>query len=78
MLHARADYNRFQDPEGKIPVDEPVMLFRAQDKYTARVVMFYAKLLEEDPAVDRKMVDAVKGHAVKMAEWSKHKTPDMP
>jgi len=31
MKHAREDYNRFQDPENKIPVDEPVFLLRGQD-----------------------------------------------
>lgn len=30
MLHAREDYNRFQDPEGLIPDDEPVFLLRGQ------------------------------------------------
>jgi hypothetical protein len=31
MRHARDDYNRIQDPSGKIPVDEPVFLLRGQD-----------------------------------------------
>ena len=28
MKHARDDYNRIQDPAGKIPEDEPVFLLR--------------------------------------------------
>ena len=32
MIHARDDYNRIQDPAGKIPADEPVFLLRAQDE----------------------------------------------
>jgi hypothetical protein len=31
MIHARSDYNRIQDPEGRIGADEPVFLMRAQD-----------------------------------------------
>lgn len=31
MRHAREDYNRIQDPAGKIHEDEPVFLMRAQD-----------------------------------------------
>ena len=31
MIHARADYDRIQDPEGKIGDDEPVFLLRGQD-----------------------------------------------
>lgn len=78
MIHARADYNRIQDPDGKIPADEPVMLFRGQDKYSARVAKYYADLLGEDPAVDKEFVQRIKDHAVRMANWPKHKTPDMP
>lgn len=29
MKHAGEDYNRIQDPENKIPADEPVFLLRA-------------------------------------------------
>ena len=35
MLHAREDYQRIQDPDDKIGEDEPVMLFRAQDRHMA-------------------------------------------
>lgn len=31
MKHARADYDRIQDPSGEIPDDEPVFLVRGQD-----------------------------------------------
>jgi len=46
MIHAREDYNRFQDPENKIPKDEPVMLFRAQDRHFVKVLRYYQDLLE--------------------------------
>jgi hypothetical protein len=32
MRHARADYDRIQDPDGLIPQDEPVFLIRGQDR----------------------------------------------
>jgi hypothetical protein len=46
MLHAREDYQRFQDPENKIGKDEPVMLFRAQDRHFVKVLKYYQDLLE--------------------------------
>ncbi len=45
MRHARQDYNRIQDPEGKIGEDEPVMLFRAQDRHMVAVLTMYGALL---------------------------------
>ena len=44
MRHARNDYNRIQDPEKKIPEDEPVFLLRAQDEVAAEVVWIWAIL----------------------------------
>lgn len=56
MIHARPDYNRFQDPalndpsllgEGCSPIaeDEPVFLFRAKDRLFTDVLQFYAESL---------------------------------
>lgn len=42
MIHAREDYNRIQDPAGKIPEDEPVFIIRAQDIIGATVLRFWA------------------------------------
>lgn len=42
MLHARRDYDRFQDPDEKIPMNEPVMLFRGQDKLVPNLLRIYA------------------------------------
>ncbi len=80
MLHAREDYKRFQDPENKIPEDEPVMLFRAQDKYAAGAVEFYANLIASDPdATDEALnVSAVCFKwSEKMKAWPKQKSPDL-
>lgn len=41
MWHFREDYNRIQDPESKIAEDEPVVLFRAKDRFFIAVVCFY-------------------------------------
>lgn len=43
MRHAREDYNRIQDPDGKIPPEEPVFLLRGQDKLAANIVRAYAE-----------------------------------
>lgn len=42
MKHAREDYNRIQDPSGKIPADEPVFLLRAQDISAPETIRFWA------------------------------------
>ena len=47
MLHAREDYNRIQDPEGKIPEDEPVFIIRAQDAVSGDAVRYWASLNEQ-------------------------------
>lgn len=47
MKHAREDYDRIQDPDNKIPEDEPVFLLRAQDKTAPAVVAYWAKLNED-------------------------------
>jgi len=90
MIHARKDYNRFQDPalenpellgEGSTPIgeDEPVFLLRARDEHFQRMLMFYVLLVEEDNSSD--MVSAVMAHKKLSREWqTRHgtKTPDMP
>ena len=42
MKHAREDYNRIQDPENKIPEDEPVFLLRGQDELAPDLVRTWA------------------------------------
>ena len=91
MRHAREDYNRFQDPALRKPAllgegstvigeDEPVMLFRAQDKHAHKVVAYYAMLLAKDPEVNREMAARALSWAMEMRDWSpaKKKVPDMP
>lgn len=76
MKHARPDYDRIQDPAGLIPEDEPVFLFRAQDKHTARVLAYYVRLVEGDGG-DQKIVDATLAHIERVEAWPKKKQPDM-
>lgn len=79
MLHARSDYNRIQDPSGKIPADEPVMLFRAQDECFTEVCEFYARrLLEKYGNRKREMAYMILKHADLGAAWPVHKEPDLP
>lgn len=42
MKHAREDYNRIQDPSGKIPQDEPVFLLRGQDISAPETLRYWA------------------------------------
>jgi hypothetical protein len=77
MKHAREDYNRIQDPAGLIPEDEPVFLLRAQDKHAARILRWYAAMVEHDKG-DRRLIALVHEQAAAMDAWPKHKAPDLP
>lgn len=76
MKHARSDYDRIQDPENKIPIDEPVFLLRAQDQLACMAVMFYAELCRKHQAPS--VAAKAKAHADAMARWPKKKLPDVP
>ena len=73
MLHARADYNRIQDPAGLIPEDEPVFLLRAQDRTAYLAVRWWA--LAQPPGKAR---DLALAHSDLMAEWPVKKIADVP
>jgi hypothetical protein len=76
MIHSREDYNRIQDPTGKIATDEPVFLLRAQDSLAAETVRHWARLAELSG--QRELAAMAREHADKMSAWPKHKTPDLP
>lgn len=78
MKHARADYDRIQDPAGKIPEGEPVFLLRGQDQFAARAVRYYARLVADWKGDADPIVQASRAQADLMDAWPKHKTPDMP
>jgi len=79
MKHAREDYNRIQDPENKIPEDEPVFLLRGQDKFAPSLLRQWADFMQEEEG-GQEMADMVFEHADKMEEWQKEhgsKIPDL-
>lgn len=78
MRHARADYNRIQDPDGKIPDDEPVFLFRAQDELFEEVLRFYARRLNEKYGERTAEMQALTlSHAEAGMVWPHKKAPDL-
>ncbi len=80
MKHARADYDRIQDPAYLIPLNEPVFLIRGQDIVAPDVLDYWAfKALASGSELA--MVERVLQHARDMRDWQarfKAKTPDMP
>lgn len=52
MIHARKDYNRIQDPENKIPENEPVFLLRGQDELAPDTLRQYAEFCFENKRLD--------------------------
>jgi hypothetical protein len=70
MKHAREDYNRIQDPENKIPEDEPVFLLRAQDVTAPDVLEYWAEL-NDDKFGDKALIRRTLLHAAAMREWQR-------
>lgn len=80
MRHAREDYNRIQDPEGKIAEDEPVFLLRAKDALAPNTLRHWADQLAWQTSEDDPLVRLAKDQADKMEEWARingSKTPDL-
>ena len=77
MHHARADYQRIQDPEGLIPDEEPVFLIRGQDGVGWRTVVHWALDANQFGASDEIVARALE-HAAAMLRWPKGKIPDLP
>lgn len=79
MKHARADYDRIQDPENKIPENEPVFLLRGQDKFAPALLLRWASELRLSGG-NPEMARMVEEHAQLMIEWQKNvlvKIPDV-
>ena len=73
MLHARPDYQRIQDPAGKIPEDEPVFLLRAQDQTAVKVLEYWISLNSDDTAIH-----LAQEHVERMKAWPVKKRADVP
>lgn len=68
MKHARNDYNRIQDPAGKIPDDEPVFLLRGQDVSAPATLRFWAEENHRNGG-DVALSELAEAHADSMEEW---------
>jgi len=69
MKHAREDYDRIQDPSGKIPADEPVFLLRAQDYIAPATLRFWANANRKNPQADMRIIIMVEQWANEMEKW---------
>lgn len=76
MQHQRADYQRFQDPEGRIPQDEPVFLIRGQDKVAGDAVRAWADLNDRNGG-DRELSRQAREQAARMDTWPSKKPADL-
>ncbi len=70
MLHARKDYNRIQDPWGRIGPDEPVFIVRAQDKIAPLVMRHWANM-QRFFGGSIEMCEMVEAHADLTEKWQK-------
>ena len=79
MHHARADYNRIQDPAGLIPDDEPVFLIRGQDRAAPGAIEAWANLAEAYGA-EANIIAAAREHAALVRAYQgacQNKVPDL-
>lgn len=76
MRHARADYMRIQDPENKIPEDEPVFLIRGQDKISGQAVRAWADL-NDNAGGDPELSKRAREQAELMDKWPNKKPADL-
>ncbi len=79
MKHARADYDRIQDPTERIPHNEPVFLIRGQDIAGPDAVRAYAMLAHKLGAANE-LVTSCLDQAREMELWQARvarKTPDL-
>lgn len=77
MKHTRSDYNRIQDPENKIPEDEPVFLIRGQDVLAPAILITYAVMLRSRYK-DETMARFIEAHAEKMITWQREHGASIP
>ena len=80
MKHARKDYDRIQDPAGKIPENEPVFLIRGQDLAAPVALRAYAMEAHRCGA-EPNIIEATLRQTREMEKWQREralKTPDMP
>jgi hypothetical protein len=82
MLHARADYDRFQDPLAlgdpkRVPTAEPVFLLRGQDRI-AWIVVWIWGVLNAITGGDYGASRLAWRHVRRMRQWKPHKPADLP
>ena len=75
MKPARDDYARIQDPQGKIPVNEPVFLIRGQDAIGAHAVRAWANL-NDAVGGDSRLTELALEQAERMVAWPVKKLAD--
>lgn len=79
MKHARDDYDRIQDPAGKIPANEPVFLIRGQDLAGPDTLREWCRLAHKNGA-SNDIINRVLDQANAMEKWQREvarKTPDL-
>ena len=80
MIHAHEKFNRIQDPENKIGVDEPVFLLRAQDIYAPDTLRYWAdRVASGGRHPNLSLAEDIRIHAEQMETWQQKngmKIPD--
>lgn len=77
MIHAREDYNRIQDPEGKIPDDEPVFLLRAQDELCVATILYYIRCRMDRYGTEDEIAEKLIGFIHQVQDWKPKKKADL-
>lgn len=70
MRHARAEYDRIQDPLNEIGEDEPVLLLRASDPYFVPMLVHYHFYLKTHPTAGTKLtLPEIEAHILLARDW---------
>lgn len=76
MKHASAKWNRIQDPEHKVPENEPVFLLRAQDATAVKTLEYWIGLQMQLPDGDAILIRDARDHLERFKAWMTIKTAD--
>lgn len=79
MKHTRDDYSHIQDPNNKIPENEPVFLIRGQDLAGPDTLRSWCIFAHKNGA-SNDIINKVLDHSRKMEQWQREvarKTPDL-
>ncbi len=76
IIHASNKFARIQDPENRIPADEPVFLLRGQDVLAEDTLTFYLDAYKLQPGASAEIIESLEAQLRAIQNWPKKKVAD--